>query len=176
MDEHNQPPARPRGRRPAASRPAIDEILEAARQSFADRGYAATSIREVARKAGVDPALVLYYFGDKTGLFRAVVQPAWEILRDAAPTPGQDGPRALATLWLADIWDDPARAQAMRILLKGVCSEDGLLEAVPGIFGDAPAPLHAALLGFVVVRHVFRFEHLASIGPEDLIELLLEEP
>ncbi|MBE1583793.1 hypothetical protein ACFPOI_33690 [Nonomuraea angiospora] len=64
----------------------------------------------------------------------------------------------------------------MRILLKGVCSEEKLLEAVPGIFADASAPLrtgvlHASLLGFVVLRHVLRLEPLASIDREDLIEL-----
>ncbi|SPL88249.1 Transcriptional regulator, TetR family [[Actinomadura] parvosata subsp. kistnae] len=155
------------------SKPALDEILEAARQSFAERGFAATSIREIARRAGVDPALLLYYFGDKTDLFRAVVRPAWEVLREST---GFTDEHTLVTLWLANLWEDPGTAQAMRILLKGVCSEEELLEAVPGVFGDASAPLrtgvlHACLLGFAVCRHVLRLEPLASMSPEHLVEL-----
>ncbi|KJY18041.1 TetR family transcriptional regulator, partial [Streptomyces sp. NRRL S-444] len=45
-----------------------DKIVAAARRSFATRGYAATSLRSVAREAGVDPGLVTYYFRTKTGL------------------------------------------------------------------------------------------------------------
>src|SRR3954468_7349844 len=56
------------GRRPGAtgSRAAI---LEAAQRLFADRGYDATSVRAVAARARVDPALVLHFFGSKAELF-----------------------------------------------------------------------------------------------------------
>lgn len=59
----------PAGRRPGA--PATREaILAAARAEFAT-GYTAASVRAVARRAGVDPALVYHYFSDKAGLFVA---------------------------------------------------------------------------------------------------------
>ena len=45
--------------------------MTAARQSFASVGYEATSLRAVARRAGVDPALVHHYFADKAALFAA---------------------------------------------------------------------------------------------------------
>src|SRR5271155_4203700 len=50
-----------------------DQILKAARASFASRGYGATSLRSVAHDAGVDPALVSYYFESKAGLLDAVL-------------------------------------------------------------------------------------------------------
>jgi AcrR family transcriptional regulator len=56
------------GRRPgeAVTR---DAILDAARDTFVEQGYTAATIRAVARRAGVDPALVYHYFGDKATLF-----------------------------------------------------------------------------------------------------------
>ena len=46
-------------------------ILEAARATFATRGYEQTTIRAVAAQAGIDPSMVMRYFGSKAGLFTA---------------------------------------------------------------------------------------------------------
>ena len=45
------------------------EIVDAAKRVFAEKGYDGTSLRAVAREAGVDPALVHHYFDGKAGLF-----------------------------------------------------------------------------------------------------------
>lgn len=58
-------------RRPE-SRPA--EILKAAFAVFAEAGYERTTIADVAKRAGVSPALVVHYFGTKAELFAAVIQ------------------------------------------------------------------------------------------------------
>src|SRR4051812_30128042 len=50
------------------------EILAAARQSFAGKGFTGTTIRAVAADAGVDPALVHHYFGAKEDLFLAALE------------------------------------------------------------------------------------------------------
>jgi len=47
-------------------------LLEVALRLFAEKGYAQTSTREVCVAAGVNPASIHYYFGDKAGLYRAV--------------------------------------------------------------------------------------------------------
>jgi AcrR family transcriptional regulator len=47
-------------------------IREAALQLFAEQGYEETSLRAVAREAGVSPALVVHHFGSKEGLRQAV--------------------------------------------------------------------------------------------------------
>ena len=61
----------PRWRRRKASRPA--EILDAALVTFVERGYAATRIEEIARRAGVSKGTMYLYFRNKESLFRAVV-------------------------------------------------------------------------------------------------------
>ena len=54
-------------------------ILDAARQEFGDRGFEATTVRDIAHRAGVDPSLVLQHYGSKSALFTAAIQlPAGE--------------------------------------------------------------------------------------------------
>jgi AcrR family transcriptional regulator len=63
---------RQRWRRRKAARPA--EILDAALASFVERGFAATRLDEVARRAGVTKGTVYLYYRSKQALFRAVVE------------------------------------------------------------------------------------------------------
>jgi AcrR family transcriptional regulator len=49
-------------------------IMTAAREQFAARGYQAATIRAIAANAGIDPALVIRYFGNKQDLFAAAAQ------------------------------------------------------------------------------------------------------
>jgi AcrR family transcriptional regulator len=62
----------PPGRRQGGPR-TRETIVDAARAEFLERGYAATTIRSVARRAEVDPALVYHYFTDKATLYGSTV-------------------------------------------------------------------------------------------------------
>jgi AcrR family transcriptional regulator len=65
------------GRPPAGGTPDLrQELLDAARQLFTTRGFDNVGIRELARAAGVSPAMIAYYFGDKQGLYDALIQDA----------------------------------------------------------------------------------------------------
>ncbi|MDK2768105.1 MAG: TetR family transcriptional regulator [Sphingomonas sp.] len=63
-----------RGRRPRSSKDASGHelLLDTAEELFATHGFHGVTAREVARCAGVDAALVVYYFGNKHKLFEAV--------------------------------------------------------------------------------------------------------
>src|SRR3984885_14721486 len=66
-------------------------IVAAARDEFAEQGWAGTTIRAVARTADVDPALVYHYFGSKEGLLDAATNPPQKWLESGAQggaTPG----------------------------------------------------------------------------------------
>lgn len=59
-----------------------DQILHAAADLFAAHGYARTSIRQVADRAGANSALIYYYFGSKAELYEAVLNEPAQMLRE----------------------------------------------------------------------------------------------
>lgn len=65
-------PAR-RSRRPYDSEARKQALLTASRALFGERGYAKTTIRAIGERAGVDPALISRYFGNKDGLYLAAI-------------------------------------------------------------------------------------------------------
>lgn len=156
-------------------------VLAAARQAFGERGYAATSVRGVARSAGVDPSLVLHYFGSKDGLFDAAVElpldPAATVAGLLAGDPDDLGERVVRT-FLA-VWDGTPGQGAMLALLRGAVSHEDsavrlrelllrvvLRPLVEGAGGDRPderaALLASQVVGLAVARYVLRLEPLAS--------------
>ena len=64
------------------ARPKVDDpearlkIAAAAEALFAQRGYEGTAVRDIAKKAGVNGAMIHYYFGSKEGLYRAILEGA----------------------------------------------------------------------------------------------------
>lgn len=56
------------------------KIVEAARKIFTQKGYAATKTRDIAEEAGINLALLNYYFGSKENLFKLIVTEKFEDL------------------------------------------------------------------------------------------------
>ncbi len=106
--------------RPAAGSELRAELLDAAIACFTRSGIAATPLRAVATTAGVTPALVHYYFGDKASLVQALVEerllPALAPLRQRMAGAGEDPAALIATFvrgvaeavaaspWLPALW------------------------------------------------------------------------
>lgn len=87
--------AAPRSDRSAAVK---DAIRSAAGRLFAERGFQATGVRDIAREAGADPALVIRHFGSKEGLFleTMAIPGSWSALL-AGPLEGM-GERLVAAV------------------------------------------------------------------------------
>ena len=89
-----------RGRPPKAKAEAAgdtrESILDAAEDLFSKHGFYGVTIREVAREAGVDTALVHYYFGSKRALFDAVFCAGPRSGTATGSTPSTATPRAPA--------------------------------------------------------------------------------
>ncbi|HEU0077011.1 MAG TPA: TetR family transcriptional regulator [Longimicrobiaceae bacterium] len=72
-----------------------DTILAAAEELFARQGFAATTTKQIGTAAGVNPALIHYYFGNKEGLYRALLRRLFETIiakgaRQLASSPAPD--------------------------------------------------------------------------------------
>jgi TetR/AcrR family transcriptional regulator len=70
------PPASSGPRRERNSAATKLRLLDAAEREFAARGFTGVRLRDIADAAGVQPALIHHYFGDKQGLYRAVLDRA----------------------------------------------------------------------------------------------------
>jgi AcrR family transcriptional regulator len=72
-----------------------ERILRVAAQQFADRGFKKVTVRDICKAARANVAAVNYHFGDKSGLYREVLQRAIEIVRstsEAARAAGEGRP------------------------------------------------------------------------------------
>jgi AcrR family transcriptional regulator len=164
-----------------------DAILTAARTLPARAGYGGATIRAIAGEAGVDPALVMHYFGTKESLFAATLQDTGGVLqRVAAAFDGtaDELPRQLVTTYLA-LWEDPQTASTLasvvRSALTSPIAADAVRRIVEGLViqqSGHPWPpervnlVGAQLLGIAVARYVLRTEPLASLSHDALVELL----
>jgi len=50
-----------------------EQIIDAALRAFAQKGYARTTNKDIAREAGITPGLIYHYFESKEALFRAII-------------------------------------------------------------------------------------------------------
>jgi AcrR family transcriptional regulator len=173
-----------RGRRPGPSR-TREGIAQAARRQFAALGYDRTTIRSVAAEAGVDPALVVHYFGSKQRLFLTAIELPFEVTDLVAQL--ESGPRdrvgeRVARFALEVLGDPGARARWTGMIRAAASDPDaaGILRDVLNrqIFkplaealGSEDAQLRANLassqmVGLVMARYVIEIEPLASADAE----------
>ncbi len=162
-------------------------ILGAARQGFASSGYDRTTIRSVAAEAGVDPALVMHYFGNKRRLFvdamELPVDPGLVIPELLGDLDEEAGTRVVR-FFLALIDDPESRGPLLGLLRAGISSDElmpRLHEFIESVVVDTVAPRLGAdgrlranlvgsqLLGILLARGVVGVEPLASTDAETLV-------
>jgi AcrR family transcriptional regulator len=175
------------GRRRAGEPDSRGAILAAARSLFAELGYDRASIRAIARRAGVDAALVHHYFGTKDELLAEAVQlpfdPA-ELVVAAFADPERVGHtvvRGFLELWEApDIRDQMLALvrtalthPAAAAILRGVITRDSLLPIITRLaLPDAPLRAELAgthLFGLALGRYGLRLEPLASTDIDTIV-------
>ncbi|MEU6817458.1 TetR family transcriptional regulator [Streptomyces sp. NPDC046860] len=188
-----EPTPRRRGRPPRAeSGDTRDRILDAARAEFSERGYEKTSVRGIAKAAGVDSALVHHYFGTKEQVFEAAVSVAFAPAL-AAPEAIAEGPLdgvgERLTRFVLGVWENPATRTPLLAIVRSAVNNDTAAAVFRRLIAaqllrriaerlDVPdaelrAELAAAqLVGTAMLRYVIKVEPLASADLERIVARL----
>jgi AcrR family transcriptional regulator len=172
----------PRPRRSDATRSAI---LMAARERFAADGYERATIRAIAADAGIDPAMVMRYYGSKERLFAAAAE--FDLrLPDVATMPRtQVGIRIVGHFLKR--WEED---ETLMALLRAAVTNQAAAERVQAIFADQVAPavaslhadpaqaqiraglLGAQMLGLALCRYVLKVPPVMAMTHADVIAWL----
>lgn len=157
-------------------------------QEFAERGYEAASLRAVARRAGVDSALVHHYFDDKADLFAAALEVPLRPDRMLAVILA--GPRdevgAAIVRYLLDQLEDPKTQARFVVILRTVLGNGPgtrllkeflvreVLSRLAASGGAPDAELRATLaasqlVGLMITRFVVKLDPIAHTDPEELV-------
>lgn len=180
-----------RGRREGTTE-SREHILSTARRLFAEHGFDGTSLRQIAREASVDPAMVHHFFNGKDELFAlSVALPAdpVQVLEGVDQYEPQHRAEAIVRAVLR-LWESPAQhslvafirgtigSKAKTLLLREVVTRTIISRIMAGVPG---APEEVALrgnlvatqmVGIMLVRYVVKLEPLASATPEDVVRLV----
>jgi AcrR family transcriptional regulator len=172
-------PERRRGRRPGGADTRA-QLLAAARIEFAERGYEGATVRRIAERAEVDPAMVNHWFGSKDALFTASldipVSPA-EILAAILPgDPEKLGGRIVERF--LTVWDATGGGPLAALIQSVAGHEDAakmlrefVKNVLVGPIVGAVAPdrhelrgslMGSQLIGLGMMRYLLKLEPLAS--------------
>jgi AcrR family transcriptional regulator len=155
-------------------------ILAAARSRFGAEGYERTTLRAVAADVGVDPALVIRYFGSKQDLFAA----AAEFTLDLPELAGVDPDRVAEVLLpkFFAVWEDDTTFIA---LLRAAMTSTTAAETMRKVFATQVAPVLAAItpdrpaeraglmgsfiIGLATTRYVLSNPAVANLSHQELV-------
>ncbi|WP_374066559.1 TetR family transcriptional regulator [Actinokineospora auranticolor] len=171
---------RRRGRRPGGTDTRA-ALLAAAQEVFREQGYDGATVRAIARRAGVDAAMVNHWFGGKESLFaEAVLRLPFNpqdrigaLVREGSlDTLGERLVRAFLTVW------DAQDGGVFAALIRSVAAHEQVAKALREFFhnnvfgqlvdvsdglGELRANLVASqMIGLGMVRYVARFEPAAE--------------
>ena len=165
------------------SEPTRRTILEAARKTFAARGYERTTIRAVAAQARIDPSMVMRYFGSKAGLFAAASTRNLEI-PDLRRIP-RAGRGQFLVRHFVERWEQSPGHDSLVFLLRTAVTNDTVAAQLQANLNDLiTRPLAAAgqdhaerrgsliatqLLGLALCRYVLHLEPIASTSAEQIV-------
>ncbi|KWX20262.1 TetR family transcriptional regulator [Mycolicibacterium wolinskyi] len=165
-------------------------VIDAAREHFMRDGYEKATVRGIAAAAGVDVAMVYYFFGNKEGLFTASVLDTPEHPLHQLAHLLDDGPDDIGARLVRDFiqrWDEGAsfdplltvwRSAAIQPLARKLLHDSlagPVAERVSAQFGVTDAELRVELVtthlvGLAFARYQLKIEPLASASADELVE------
>jgi AcrR family transcriptional regulator len=177
------------GRRPGNA-DTRGEIVEAAKRVFADKGYDDTSLRAIAREAGVDPALVHHYFDGKASLFVAAMALPFDpkAVRDQAGDGGPGHSGAQVIEGFLTMWDlAQGSSSSFASCVSAMAASDSVGDAIREFVNDrvwnsiqAPAGegealkrrriamVSSQLMGLAFARYILRVPPVSTASPRQI--------
>jgi AcrR family transcriptional regulator len=158
-------------------------ILDAAKQRFGTDGYERATIRAIAADAGIDPAMVMRYYGNKERLFAAAAE--FDLRLPVLTTRGREEAGAFLLAHLFDRWEGD---EALMALLRASMNYDVAAERIRDIFAMQLVPHVAAftgdgssagqragliasqMLGLALCRYILRLPAVATMSRAEIIE------
>lgn len=179
------PPDRPA--KTAKSQRTRAAILKAAQELFANQGYERTTVRDVAARAAIDPAMVMRYFGSKEGLFARATAFDLELPDLTQVARARIGATLVAHF--LEIWEGSRSNGSLISLLRAAASSDDAAAAIRTIFGGqvvpmlarvvppAELPMRASLvatqiMGLAVTRYVLKVPPVVALDREQIVRQL----
>ncbi|MBO1267387.1 TetR/AcrR family transcriptional regulator [Arthrobacter cavernae] len=180
-----------RGRR-SGGEDSRELILGTARRLFAEHGFDGTSLRQVAREAQVDPAMVHHFFKGKDELFALSVELPADPEQVLAGVETLDpGERAEAIIRaVLRLWEGPAQhglvafvrgtigSTAKTALLREMVARTILSRVMAGVPGPAGEVrmrgdlVASQMVGLMLVRYVVRLDPLASATQDEVVRMV----
>lgn len=167
------------------SQPTRDRILATARECFSQFGFEKTTIRTVASGAGVAPAMVIRYYGNKEGLFAAAARIDLQLPGLAGVA--FEGMGEVLVKHFLDRWEGARSDGQLRALLRAAISHTGAREELSQIFEkqlcaavdrsgvDQPstraALVASQMLGLALGRYILELKPLATMSPDTITSL-----
>jgi AcrR family transcriptional regulator len=162
-------------------------ILEAAQQMFAAQGYERATIREIAARAAIDPAMVIRYFGSKEGLFARATAFDLNLPNLAGVAKPEIGTTLVAHF--LEVWEGSLSNGRLVSLLRAAASNEDAANAVRAIFGGqvvpmlarvvppAELPLRAGLvatqiMGLAITRYILKVPPVVAMDRAQIVRLL----
>jgi len=160
-------------------------ILAAARRRFAADGFERTTIRAIAADAGIDPSMVMRYYGSKDGLFSAAADLDLQ-LPDLASVPREQLGETLVRHWV-ERWEGGSSDELLIVVFRSAITNEAAAERLRTVFGAqvakavgtivddrAEAATRAGLvstqmLGLALCRYILRLPPVVALDLDTLI-------
>jgi len=161
-----------RWRRRKEARP--EEILEAALELFTEKGFTATRMTDVAKKAGISKGTLYLYFDSKEAIFRALVQDviAVRIEQEEALVDSFQGPSDVLLRQMINDWWDYIGNSRLSAIPKLIVSESGNFPELAEFFVNQVVRRARKLYAKAISRGVVRGEFYAQ-SPETVARLVI---
>jgi AcrR family transcriptional regulator len=161
-----------------------EAITNAARELFSINGFERTTVRDIGARAGIDPSMIIRYFGSKDALFTQVAEPDLH-LSDLGEVDSDKVGEAMVRHFLKQ-WDGDKAGRGMQVLLRSAASNEDAAERLRTIFREQVFPqiaragpaetavvraglVASQLLGLAMARYVLRLPPVVAMSDDEII-------